>query len=57
MRVQMTKKLNEIKPKKGKDPKVMYDKIELVKVKYKDQAEILDNHTTVMHLFLLYTKL
>ena len=51
------KKLYEIKPKKGEDPKVMFDEIEALKVKYCDQVEILDNDTIVMHLFLVCTKL
>ena len=50
-RVQMIKKLNEIKPKKGEEFKVMCYKIELLKVEYLDQTEILDNDTIVMHLF------
>ena len=35
--MQMIKKLNEIKPKK-RNSKVMCDKIEVLKVKYRDQA-------------------
>ena len=38
--MQIIKKLNEIKPKKGEDLKVMCDKIEALKVKYQDQAKI-----------------
>ena len=53
----MIKKLNKIKPKKVKDPKVMCDKIENLKVKYRDQAEILDKNTIAMHLFLVCTQL
>ena len=49
----MIKKLNEIKPKKGEDSKVICNKIEALKVKYWDQTEILDNDTIVMHLFLV----
>ena len=49
LRAQMIKKLNKIKPNKGEDPKVMCDKIEALKVKYQDQAEILDNDKIVMH--------
>ena len=56
-RAQIVKKLNKIKPKKGEDPKVMCDKIEALKVKYQDWAEILDNDTIVMHLFLVCAKL
>ena len=55
--VQMIKKLNEIKPKKGEDLKMMCDKIEALKVKYWDQAEIINNDTIVMHLFLVCPKL
>ena len=51
------KELNEIKPKKGEDPKVMYDEIEAMKVKYWDETKILDNDTIVMHLFLVCAKL
>ena len=47
----MIKKLNKSKPKKGEDPKVMCNKIEALKVKYGDQAEILDNNAIEMHLF------
>ena len=53
----MIKKLNKIKPMKGEDLKVMYNKIEVIKVKNQEQAEILDNDTIVMHLFLVCTKL
>ena len=53
----MTKNLNEIKPKKGEDPKVMCDKIETLKVKYWDQTEILNKDSIVMHLFLVCAKL
>ena len=55
--VQMMKKLSEIKPKKGENLKVICDKIEELKVEYHDQAEILDNHTIAMHLFLVCVKL
>ena len=48
----MVRKLNEIKPKKGADPEVMCDKIEALKVKYQDQAEVLDNDTIAMQFFL-----
>ena len=47
----MIKKLNKIKPKNGEDPKVMCNNIEALKVKCCDPAKILDNNTTVMHLF------
>ena len=47
----MVKKLNKIKPKKGEDPKEMCNKIQALKVKYEDKAEILDNDTIMMHLF------
>ena len=57
LRAEMIKKLNKIKPKKGEYPKVMCNKIEALKVKYWDQAEILDNDTIMMHLFLVCTKL
>ena len=53
----MIKKINKIKPKKREDPKVMWNKIEALKVKYGDQAEILENDTTVMHFFLVCVKL
>ena len=54
---QMIKKLYKSKLKNGEDPKVMCDKIEALKVKYQDQAEILDNNTIVTHLFLVWEKL
>ena len=53
----MIEKLNKINPKKGEDPKVMCNEIEALKVKYQDQAEIMNNNTIVMHLFLVCTKL
>ena len=53
----MIQKLNKIRPKKGKDPKVMCNNIKALKVEYWDQAEILDNNTIVMHLFLVCKKL
>ena len=53
----MIKKLDKIKPKKGEDPKVMCDKNESLKVKYQDQAKVLDNNTIMMHLLLVCTKL
>ena len=53
----MIKKLNKIMPKKREDPKVMCNKIEALKVKYCDQAKILDDDTIVMHLFLVCAKL
>ena len=53
----MIKKLNNIKPKKQQDPKVMCNKIEALKVKCSDQAEVLDNNRIVMHLFLVCPKL
>ena len=53
----MIKKLNKIKSKKGADPKVMCNKMEALKIKHWDQAEILDNDITVMHLFLVFAKL
>ena len=53
----MIKKLNKIKPKKGEDPKVMCNKNGALKVKYQDQAEILDGNTIMMHLFLLCVEL
>ena len=53
----MIKKLNEIKHKKGKGPKVICDKIDTLKAKYQDHAEILDNDTIVMNVFLVCTKL
>ena len=56
-RAQMIQKLNKIKPKKVEDTKVMYKKIEALKVKYHDQAKILDNDTIVTHLFLVCAKL
>ena len=52
---QMIKKLNE--SKKGDNPKVMCNKIEALKAKYWDQAEILDSDTIVMHLFMVHVKL
>ena len=51
LRAKMIKKLNEIKPEKGEDHKVTCDRFEGLKVKYQDQAEILDNGTIVMHFF------
>ena len=57
LRAQMMKKLNEIEPKKGEDPKVKCDKIEKLKVKHQDQAEILENDSIVMHLFSVCAKL
>ena len=39
----MMKKLNKMKPKKGEYPKVTCNKIEALKVKCQNQAEILDN--------------
>ena len=36
---------------------MMCNKIEALKVEYQDQAEILDNDTIVMHLFLVCAKL
>ena len=56
-RVQMIKKLNKIKPKKGEDSKVMCDKIEALKNKYQDKAKIQDNDTIVTHLFLVCVNL
>ena len=56
-RMQMIKNLHKIKPKKGDDPKVLCNKIEVLKIKYQDQAEILDNDTIVLHLFLVCAKL
>ena len=55
LKVQMIK-FNKINPKKLEDPKVMCNKIEFPKVKYHDQARILNN-TIVMHLFLVCEKL
>ena len=45
----MIKKLNKIKTKKREDPKVMCNEVEALKVKYHDQAKILDNDTIVTH--------
>ena len=56
-RAQIIKKLNEIKPKKGEDSKMMCDKVEALGVKYWDQAKILGNDTIVIHLFLVCVKL
>ena len=53
----MIKKLNKMKPKKGEDSKVMCNKIDAMRVKYWDQAEIHDYDTIVTHLFLVCTKL
>ena len=53
----MIEKLNEIDPKKEEDVKVMFNKIEALKVKYQDQAKILDNNTISMHIFLVYAQL
>ena len=57
LKAQMTKKLREIKPKRGEDPNKICNKIEALKVKYWDQVEILDNEKIVMHLFLVCAKL
>ena len=57
LRAQTLKKLNKIKPKRGDDPKVMCVIIKALKVKCWDQADILDNNTIVMHLFLFCAKL
>ena len=56
-RAQMIKKHYKIKPKKGEDPKVMCNEIKVLKVKFWDKAEILDNDTIVTHLFLVCAKL
>ena len=56
-RAQMIKKLNKTKSKKEEDPKVICNKIESLKIKYLDQAKILDNKTIVTHLFLVCAKL
>ena len=53
----MIKKLNDINPKKGEVPKVMCNQVEALKVNYHGWAEILDNNTIVMHLFLVCAKL
>ena len=53
----MIKKLNEIKSKKGEDPKVMCNKTESLKIKYSDQTKIRDNNTIVRHLLLVCAKL
>ena len=53
----MVRKLNKIKPKMGKDLKVMFNKIEALKFKYQDQAKVLDNETIVLHLTLVCAKL
>ena len=53
----MIKKHNKIKPKKREDPRVMCNEIESLKVKYRDQAKILNNNTIVMHLFLVCVRL
>ena len=53
----MIKKLSKIKPKNGEDPTVMCNKIDALKIKYHDQAKILENSTIVMHLFLVCVKL
>ena len=53
----MVKELHEIKLNKGGDPKVLCNKIEDLKAKYQDQAEILDDDTFVMQLFLVCAKL
>ena len=44
-------KLNEIHPNKGEDLKMICNKIEALKVKQQDQAEILDKEAIVMHFF------
>ena len=56
-RAKMIKKLNKIKTKNGKSPKMMCDKIEALKVECQDQAEIFDNDSIVAQLFLVCTKL
>ena len=51
MKVQMIKRLHDIRPKKGEDPKVMHNKFEALKVKH----QILENDTVLMNFWYMHS--